>query len=64
MRTIQITHEEVEIIKRALQYVYDRKLDTISQNKKVLGDEATDKIKNQANKYFDTQSIFDGERDV
>ena len=35
MRTIQITQEEVEIIKRALQYVYDRKLDTISQNKKV-----------------------------
>ena len=64
MRTIQITHEEVEIIKRALQYVYDRKLDTISQNKKVLGDEATNKITSQANKYFDTQSIFDGERDV
>ena len=64
MRTIQITHEEVEIIKRALQYVYDRKLDTISQNKKVLGDEATEKIKEQANKYLDTQSIFDGERDV
>lgn len=64
MRTIQLTHEEIKTIKMALQYVYDRKLDIVSQNKKTLGKDATAKILEQANKYFDTQNVFDGERDV
>lgn len=64
MRTIQLTHEEIETIKMALQYVYDRKLDIVSQNRKTLGGEATAKILEQANKYFDTQNVFNGERDV
>lgn len=64
MRTIQLTHEEIKTIKMALQYVYDRKLDIVSQNRKTLGEEAAAKILEQANKYFDTQDVFDGERDV
>jgi len=64
MRTIQLTNQEIETIKTALQYVYDRKLDIISQNRKTLGEEATAKILEQANKYLDTQEVFDGERDV
>lgn len=64
MKTIQLTHEEIKTIKIALQYVYDRKLDIVSQNKKTLGKDATAKILEQANKYFDTQNVFDGERDV
>jgi hypothetical protein len=64
MRTIQLTHEEIETIKMALQYVYDRKLDIVSQNRKTLGEEAITKILEQANKYFNTQDVFDGERDV
>jgi len=64
MRTIKLTHEEIEIIKMALQYVYDRKLDIVSQNRKILGEEATAKILEQGNKYFDTQDVFNGERDV
>ena len=64
MRTIKLTHEEIETIKIALQYVYDRKLDVIQQNRKTLGEEATAKILEVANKYFDTQDVFDGERDV
>jgi hypothetical protein len=64
MRTIQLTHEEIETIKTALQYVHDRKLDIVSQNRKTLGEETTAKILEQANKYFDTQDIFDGDRDV
>ncbi len=64
MRTIQLTHEEIENIKMALQYVYDRKLDIVSQNRKTLGEEVTSKIMEQANKYFDTQDVFDGERDI
>lgn len=64
MRTIQLTHEEIETIKMALQYVYDRKLDIVSQNRKTLGEEVTAKILEQANKYFYTQDVFNGERDV
>ena len=64
MRTIQLTHGEIETIKMALEYVYGRKLDIVSQNRKTLGEEATTKILEQANKYFDAQDVFDGERDV
>jgi len=64
MRTIQLTHEEIELIKIALQYVYDRKMDILSQNRKILSDEATDKLLEQAHKFFDVQDVFDGERDV
>jgi hypothetical protein len=63
-RTIKLSHDEIETIKIALQYVYDRKLDMVKQNRKVLGEEATAKILEQANKYFDTQDVFDGDRDV
>ena len=64
MRTIQLTHEEIETIKIALQYVYDRKLDVVKQNMKTLGEETTQKIIETANKYFDVQDVFDGDRDV
>ena len=64
MRTIQLTHEEIETIKMALQYVYDCNLDIVSQNRKTLGEDATNKILEQSNKYYDTQDVFDGERDV
>ena len=64
MRTIQLTHEEIETIKIALQYVYDTKLDMLKLNKKTLGVKTTSKILEVANKYYDTQDVFDGERDV
>ena len=64
MRTIKLTHEEIETIKMALQYVYDQNLNIVSQNRKILGEEAVEKILEQGNKYFDTQDVFDGERDV
>jgi hypothetical protein len=64
MRTIKLTHNEIETIKMALQYVYDRKLDLIRQNKKTLGEKTTGEILKVANKYYDTQDVFDGERDV
>lgn len=36
-RTIRIScNEEIEIIKSSLQYVYDKKLDLIGNNRKVL----------------------------
>ncbi len=63
-RTIRISHEEIEIIKTSLQYVYDKKLDLIGNNRKVLNPEAINSILNSANAYFDVQDIFNGDRDV
>lgn len=63
-RTIRISHEEIEIIKTSLQYVYDKKLDFIGNNRKVLNPEAINSILNSANAYFDVQDIFNGDRDV
>lgn len=64
MRTIKLTHEEIERIKMALQYVYDKELEIVQQHRKILGEEATTKILAKANKFFDTQDVFNGERDV
>lgn len=63
-RTIRISHEEIEIIKSSLQYVYDKKIELISNNRKVLNPEAINTILNSANTYFDVQDIFNGDRDV
>ena len=63
-RTIRISHEEIEIIKSSLQYVYAKKLDLIGNNRKVLNPEVINAILNSANTYFDVQDIFNGDRDV
>jgi acyl-[acyl carrier protein]--UDP-N-acetylglucosamine O-acyltransferase len=64
MRTIKLTHEEIETIKMALQFVYDRQLDFLSQYRNILSNKATDTILESARKFIDTQDVFDGERDV
>ncbi len=64
MRTIMLTHREIETIKNALQYAYDCKLDIISQNRKIVGEQVVEMVLQEANRYFDTQDVFDGERDV
>jgi len=63
-RTIQLTHEEIELIKMALQFVYDSELEIVKANRKVLGEKAVKEIIEKANKFFDVQDVFDGERDV
>lgn len=64
MRTIKLTHEEIEMIKQSLQYVYDNSLKIIKENNKLLSEQARKEIITQANKVFDIQDVFDGERDV
>lgn len=64
MRTIKLTQEEIDNIKIALQFVYDWNTDIVNQNKKILSEEAISKILKSANEFFDTQAVFDGERDV
>jgi len=63
-RTIRLTHEEIETIKKSLQYVFERKLDIVDKNRNTLGKKAVGNILETANKYADTQEVFDGERDV
>lgn len=63
-RTIRISHEEIEIIKSSLQYVYTKKLEIVSNNRKVLNTQSINSILETANTYFDVQDIFNGDRDV
>ena len=63
MRTIKLTHDEIEFIKNALQYVVDSNLNIISQNILIIGDDAADKIREQAIIYNNIIDVFDGDRD-
>ena len=62
-RQIELTHEEIETIKTALQFVYDTKLKCVKDNRKTLGEELSKEVMKVADKFFDTQEVFDGERD-
>ena len=64
MRTLKITHAEIEIIKIALQYIYDKKMDMLKQNSGIMSFDEKDAVLHQANKYFKVQNIFDGDRDI
>ncbi len=64
MRTIKLTHDEIEFIEKALQYVVDSNLNIISQNIMIIGDDAADKIREQAIIYNNIIDVFDGDRDV
>jgi hypothetical protein len=54
-----LTQQQKKLIKNALQYVYDSKLDSIKQNSKILTDEEKSLIVAKANEYFDLQNYFD-----
>ena len=63
-RTIRISHEEIEIIKSSLLYVYTKKLEIVSNNRNVLNTQSINSILESANTYFEVQDIFNGDRDV
>lgn len=64
MRTIKLTHDEIEIIKSALQFVYVHKLEIVSQNIKIFDEDVRKKTIETAHKYLNVQDVFDGDRDV
>lgn len=65
MRTIKLTHEEIEIIKIALGYVHETKIAFIKQHRATLGKEAFMAILKQAHKYHDLEYDLDkGKKDV
>ncbi len=63
MRTIKLTHEEIETIKIALEYLADKKIDLIAQNRAILTEEEQLKIYEKSKIYRQTVKVFDGERD-
>lgn len=64
-RDLRLTHEEIELLTNALQYVYDQKIDIVKTNRKTLGDEGSKMIVDIANKYFDLQEqINNSQKDV
>ena len=65
MRILKLTHEEIELIKNALQYVYDSKLDNLGKCRKIISLEESEKIIEVANGYFDLfEAINYGQKDV
>ena len=63
MRKIRLSHDEIELIQTALQYVHDTKLDLVSKNRTILEKSAKESIVASAKKYFDVLAVFDGQRD-
>ena len=59
MKAIKFTNEQIETIKNALQYVSDKKMDVIRNNKTILSEEAKQSILESANKYFNLIDLFD-----
>lgn len=64
MRTIQLTHEEIETIKNSLQHVYTEKLNIVSRHRFILGEDESTNIINDGNKYINTVEVFNGSRDI
>lgn len=58
MHTITLTEEELTMAQTALQYTYDRKLDIVRSNHKILSQEERERIVSNANKYFDLSDKF------
>jgi hypothetical protein len=64
-RTLQLTHEQIETLKRVLYYTHDKKLEMIKENTKILSEDERKSILDNANKYFDlAYAIQEGTLDV
>lgn len=65
MRTLQLTHQEIDLITRSLEFLYGSRLDIITQNKYLLSDTEKESIIANANVYAELQEkINSGEKDV
>lgn len=64
MRTIRLTHDEIEIIKKSLSYVYNEQIAFLEKNRNILTETAFSEILENAKTFNEAESVFDGERDV
>ena len=63
MRTIQLTHAEIETIQLALQAAYVQNLEIVSKNRIVIGEDAAKALNERAKMFLEVAAVFDGERD-
>jgi len=59
MKKIEFTPSEIETIKIALQYVSDKKLDIIRENRNILTEKEINTILEKKKKYDDLMDKFD-----
>lgn len=64
MRAIQLTHDEIDMIKISLQHVYTEKLNIVSRHRFILGDDECTNIIKDGDKYINTVDVFNGSRDI
>ena len=65
MRTLELTNEEIELIKKALGHMYLTRLDIVKANRNLLEDDAINSILKTANECEDLNcEISEGEKDV
>jgi len=65
MRTLKLSHSDIEMIEKALNAMYFNHLSIIERERSLLPQGATDIILSQANKYDDLRiEISGGTKDV
>ena len=64
-RQLNLTHDEIDLISRALQYAYGKRLDVIKESTYMFGKKTTDAMLEIASEYEDLRaSIDNSEKDV
>jgi len=64
MRTIKLSHDDIEYIKNSLQLAYNIKMKFIEDNNIVLNQNTIQTLSNDAHNYLFTKDKFNGEYDV
>ena len=58
MRTIILTHEQIELLQSALNRAYNQQLKIITDNARILPDEARNEILKAANSFAELNSLI------
>jgi hypothetical protein len=65
MRTLKLTHQEIEILEKALVFAYNQQLETVRNMSVIFDDDARQQVINSANMFDDLRSkINNSEADV
>lgn len=65
MRTLKLTHEQIEILQSALNRAYNQQLKIITDNARVISEQTKAEILKTANEFDDLYSLIsEGDLDV
>ena len=65
MRTLQLSHRDIELIEKSLNHVYNSQIKLISDNRKLMEEEQVKLFLDLSNEYDDLRiAISDGMKDV